>query len=363
MARYRVGIIGCGSIGRAHAHGWTSCEQTELVALADITPEARDEFGEEFGVAEDKRYGDFREMLDAENLDIISVCLWHGQHAPTVIAAAARRPKLILCEKPMATTLGEAEQMIVAAQRNKVRLAVGHQRRFLPGWVEARRLFAEGAIGKPVHLWSTVADGLLNWGTHTIDLMRYIMGDPAATAVVGAVQRQSDRYERGMRIEDSCLGLIQFENGAQATIQSDLTPREQASINCTFYGTEGVMSVDENQVRLMNATTNGWKELTTWEWKQSFRDAFVSQAHGIAEWLDGSVDSYRGEAANAYAVLEIMMALYESARLKEVTRLPLLTRDNPLELMVESGELPILRPGKYDIRASHVRYGEGMSWI
>ena len=56
-------------------------------------------------------------------------------------------------------------------------------------------------------------------------MMRFIMGDPDATAVVGAVQRFSDRYERGLRIEDSCLGLIQFANGAQATIQSDLTDR------------------------------------------------------------------------------------------------------------------------------------------
>jgi hypothetical protein len=56
------------------------------------------------------------------------------------------------------------------------------------------------------------------------------------------------------------------------------------------------------------------------------------------------------------------MALYESARLKEITRLPLLTRDNPLDLMIDSGELSVLRPGRYDIRSSHVR-GEGMSWL
>ena len=94
----------------------------------------------------------------------------------------------------MATSLGEAEQMIVAAQRNKVRLAIGHQRRFLPGWNDRARPRRRGR-DRPVrlHLWSTVADGLLNWGTHTIDMMRYIMGDPAATAVVGAVQRHSDR--------------------------------------------------------------------------------------------------------------------------------------------------------------------------
>jgi predicted dehydrogenase len=362
MSPYRVGIIGCGSIGRAHAHGWTNNDRTELVALADITPEARDEFAEQFGVPADKCYADFREMVATEKPDIVSVCLWHGQHASTVIAVSALKPKLIVCEKPMATSLGEAEQMMIAAARNNVKLAMGHQRRFLPGWVEAKRLLAEGAIGKPVHLWSTVADGLLNWGTHTIDMMRFIMGDPAATAVVGAVQRHSDRYERGLRIEDSCLGLIQFENGAQATIQSDMTPRDIASINCTFYGTEGTLAVDENAVKLMNATTNGWQHVTTFEWKDSFRDAFVSQSKGIADWLDGTVEEYRGEAKNAYAVMEIMMALYESARLKEITRLPLQTRDNPLDIMVESGDLPVQRPGKYDIRSSHVR-GEAMSWL
>jgi predicted dehydrogenase len=362
MAKHRIAVIGCGSIGRAHAYGWTNCERTELVALADITASARDEFGEEFGVEESQRYADFREMMEKEQPDVVSVCLWHGQHASTVIAAANFKPKLILCEKPMATSLGEAEQMVVAANRNKVRLAIGHQRRFLPGWNIARDLVAEGAIGKVTHLWSNVADGLLNWGTHTIDMMRFIMGDPAATAVVGAVQRDSDRYERGMRIEDSCLGLIQFDNGAQATIQSDLTARETASINCNFYGTEGVIQVDENAVRLMNASTNGWKQLSTFEWKDSFRDAFLSQAHGIADWLDGKVEDYRGEAKNAYAVMEIMMALYESARLKEVTKLPMLTRANPLDLMVESGDLPVTRPGKYDIRSGHVR-GEAMSWV
>jgi predicted dehydrogenase len=362
MARYRVGLIGGGSIGRRHALGWTSCEQTELVALADITPEVRREVAEQYGIPEQSCYADLREMLDREQLDIVSVCLWHSQHAPAVIAAAARRPKLILCEKPMATSLGEAEQMLTACKRNGVKLAVGHQRRFLPGWNEARRLVAEGAIGRPRHLWSTVADGLLNWGTHTIDMMRFVMGDPEAEWVVGTVQRQTDRHERASAIEDSCAGVIQFANGARAVIESDLAPREQASINCTFYGTEGTLVVDENDVRLMNGQTDGWREISGGHASLSFGEAFVSQAHGIVEWLDGAVEEYRGEGRKAYAVLEIMMALFESARMKEVTRLPLATRANPLDLMIESGNLPVTRPGKYDIRSTHVR-GEAMSWV
>ena len=64
-------------------------------------------------------------MLDIENPDIVSVCTWHPLHAEMTIAAAARQPKAILCEKPMATNLGEAEAMMIACQRNQVKLAIG----------------------------------------------------------------------------------------------------------------------------------------------------------------------------------------------------------------------------------------------
>lgn len=390
MARYRVGIIGCGNIALAHAHGWLNCEQTDLVALADISPEALEGFGEAFGVAPEHSYGDFREMLDRERLDIVSVCLWHGQHAEGVVAAAARRPKLILCEKPMATSLGEAEQMIVAARRNGVKLAIGHQRRFLPGWETARRLVAEGAIGQPRHLWATIGDGLMNIGTHTIDMMRFVMGDPAAVAVTGAVQRATDRYERAMRIEDSCAGVIEFDNGARALVESDLTPSIPVAVNCVFYGSEGSLEIREDYVRLMRGG-NGWQDLAgaphvptppeaydtraygadAWyhmggrrgpEHLRAIKASSVAQANELIDWLEGRVEDYRGEARQGYAVLEIMMALYESARLREVTRLPLATRTHPLDLMVESGALPVTRPGKYDIRSFLVR-GEGMSWL
>ena len=79
-----------------------------------------------------KHYRDPRVMLDSESLDVVSVCTWHGGHAPWTAAAAARRPKAILCEKPMAETIGRAEEMLVACQRNDVKLVIGHQRRFLP---------------------------------------------------------------------------------------------------------------------------------------------------------------------------------------------------------------------------------------
>lgn len=363
MARYRVGIIACGSIARSHARGWKANEaQAELVAIADNEEGALGDAGVAWNVSTDHRYLDYREMLDREHLDIVSVCSWHGQHAPMTIAAAARKPKAILCEKPMATCLGEADEMITAARRNNVKLAIGHMRRFYGGWEAARRLIAEGAIGRPQHARSVVAQGLLNWGTHTIDGMRWVLGDPEAEWVVGSVQRDSDRYERSTRVEDSCTGLIQFavngeQPGPQVFVQSDLGAG--ASINWQVIGTEGIISAEENNVRLLNATTGGWKEVVASGPDRG--EAFAAQAAEVIAWVDGHIEEYRGEARQARATLEVMMAIYESARLNEVTRLPLQTRLYPLDLMVESGQLPVRRPGEYDIRSFLVR-GERMRW-
>lgn len=354
MAQYRVAIIACGGIARAHARGYQAVPDFKIVALADANQEAVDQFGRDFGVAENHRYLDYRAMLKAEQPDVVSVCSWHGQHAEMTIAAAASRPKLVICEKPMATNLQEADEMIVAAQRNKVKLAIGHMRRFYTGWEQARDLVASGAIGQPQRVSSLIHDGLLNWGTHTLDGMRFVLGDPAVEWVMGAVERQTDRYERGIRIEDRCLGLIHFAGNVDAVIESDLT--DYGSINFQIIGSDGILNVDENQVRYFNATTNGWKTLDNAQ-----NEPFAGQAQGLLDWLDGRVERYRGEAQQGRATLEALMAVYESVRRHEVVRMPLQTRLSPLDLLVENGALPVVYPGAYDIRSFLVR-GEGMSW-
>ena len=354
MARYRVGIIACGGIARAHATGWSQTDGVEIAALADTNPQALAEFGESFGVAPAHHYLDYRAMLDQERPDIVSICSWHGLHSEMTIAAAARKPKVILSEKPMATSLSEADAMITACQRNGVRLAIGHMRRFYHGWETARGLVADGAIGTPQKVWSLVHDGLLNWGTHTIDGIRYVLGDPATEWVLGAVERKTDRYERGLRIEDAATGLIGLAGGTLISLLDDLT--SYGSINFQITGSDGILDVDEDNVRLLNGSTAGWKTL---EFERI--DPFVGQARGVVDWLDGAVDDYRGEGAKGRATLEILMSIYESVRNRGVVRMPLKTKVNPLDLMVETGQLPVEFPGIYDIRSFLVR-GEGMSW-
>ncbi|MCL4860011.1 MAG: Gfo/Idh/MocA family oxidoreductase [Caldilineaceae bacterium] len=358
-AKYRVGVIASGRIAREHARGWQECEHTEIVAIGDSHPEALKVFGDDFDIS--NRYLDYREMLDKENLDIVSVCSWDPMHAEMTIAAAARRPRAILCEKPMAVSLGEGEAMIIACQRNNVKLAIGHQRRFYSAWEEARRMVQEGEIGRPIRLWSATRAGMMNTGTHCIDFQQWVLGNARAKWVMGAVERQSDHYTFGHRVEDRCVGIIGYDDDCEGVIENEMNARYE--VGATIYGADGIIEVNDNNLRYMSATSGGWQTFAPREAeRQGYGRAHVDQAYGIVDWIEGKVEDYRGQAQYGFAALEVMMAVYESARCHERVHLPLQTRANPLDVAVETGVIPVTRPGRWDERAFLVR-GEGMSWV
>lgn len=110
MGRYRAVIVGCGQIARSHATGYQGVEGIDLVAVADPNPRVRGDFQAQDNVS--RGYADFREMLEKERPDLVSICTWHLLHAPQTVAAAEYGPKGILCEKPMAVGLAAADRMI-----------------------------------------------------------------------------------------------------------------------------------------------------------------------------------------------------------------------------------------------------------
>lgn len=336
---YRAGIIGCGSISSAHATGYQGVPGVELVAASDPVERARNALGTRFGIP--RLYADAETMLREERLDLVSICLWHPLHAPLTELAARYRPRAILCEKPMATCLAEADAMLHACEAAGVKLAIGHQRRFNRSWTRARELVAAGAIGPPALVTAETGEGLLNCGTHVVDAIRYLLGDPPASWVMGAVQRDTDRWERNTRIEDCCLGLIGFEGGAQALVQCDLTGTAQ--VECyTLRGRTGLLEVEQDRVRLLHS--GGWETLDT-----GYENPWVAQAQALVDWIEGGPE-HRGAGTSARATLELLMAIYESARRHCVVHLPLQEPASPLDLMVEEGTLPVRQPGRYDIR-------------
>ncbi len=338
MASYRVGMIGCGGISRTHARGFNALAQAQVVAGADIRQEAADRFAEEFGIT--ASYTDYQEMLQKEELDIVSICTWHGTHAAATIAAAENGVKAILCEKPMATSLAEADQMVQICEEHDVKLVIGHHHRFNARNTRIRQLIQEGAIGRPAVLNSRAGDGLLNNGTHAIDRMRYWLGDPETEWVMGQVERQTDRYERGEPIEDRCIGLIGFAGETRGIIEVD-TPGSPPG-EMIIFGTEGTIKNAGEGLLLQNAGTNGWEEVDV--------PPDTNQFAELIAWMEGGPE-HRGVGKQAHYTVEIMMAIYESVRLRRLVEIPLQNRESPIKQMIRDGTLPVIIEGKYDIRA------------
>lgn len=367
--KLRAGIIGCGNMARSHTFGYLNCGKFKVVGLSDLSKVAMEEYDRNFSDYEDyhpTHYTDANEMLDSENLDVVSIGTWHKGHAIWTLAAAARKPKAILCEKPMAENPGRADEMRVACRRNRVKLVIGHEWRFMPSYEMARQLIASGAIGDVQLITAISGSGLPNDASHLMDMFRYLLLDDECEWVMGNIERYTDRHERGTRIEDRAVGVLGFKNGARAMVLSELTDSyHQGGI---VYGSDGIIELLSTSLRLMNKDTAG-----KWEhhspsgkfFNSDSIDNFVTaegntaQADELADWINGNIEIHRGEATNGYKAIEMAYAIYESARLHERVSIPLRTRSNPLELMIDSGHLPVRYPGIYDIRWRQLR-GENM---
>jgi predicted dehydrogenase len=351
MARtYRAGIIGAGSIGHAHMDGYDLTDNVEVVAVADPVAKARNQYQRSFGIP--NGYATAEEMFAAEDLDIVSVCAWHLLHPDLTIAAAKAGVPAVICEKPMAIGVGAAKSMIEACNASGTKLVISHQRRFTPGWEKAKHMVGAGAIGAPVFINCKVMDGLTNWGTHAIDGARFVVGDPGALWVMGAVERVTDKHERAVAIEDACMGLIQFEGGIQLFIQSDLMLDGADAGAFLIRGTEGMLDITETTVKIMNHKSDGWEDidLDLQEGEQAIGGATnAAQVRELIEWMEGG-PGHRGNGENAAITVEVMMAIYESARQNQVIRLPMEEQEYPLDLMVAEGKLPVQEDGSYDIR-------------
>jgi len=338
MAKYRVGVIGCGGISRTHTRGFNNLDSTEVIAGSDISQNSVNKWGEEFGVS--ALYTDFRKMLEKEKPDIVSVCTWAKSHAEATIASAENGAIAVLCEKPMCINLEEADAMIEACEQNNTKLAIGHHHRFMAYNTKARQLISEGAIGQPTIVQARSGGGLLNNGTHAIDRIRYWLNDPKTEWVIGQVERKTDRYERATRIEDLCMGLICFGTGTRAVIESDM-PESNASKNLLIYGTEGIIKISSGKISLQNSVDANWQEIQP--------EPDTNQFVELISWLEGKSGN-RNEAKHARATMEIMMAIYESLRIKGLVKMPLETKKSPLLMMIDHGSLPVEVEGKYDIR-------------
>ena len=169
---------------------------------------------------------------------------------------------------------------------------------------------------------------------------------------MGAVTRTTDKYERNTPIEDACIGLVMFDDPLQFFIQSDLWDNDCDAGKFFIRGTEGMLHVKETVLKLFNAETNGWKsvDLDLQEGDQAIGGNMnARQVEELVRWLDGG-PQHRNAGHIARDTVEIMMAMYESARQNKVIYMPMEEQGYPLELMIDEGKVVVETPGRYDIR-------------
>ena len=153
MSTLRVGIVGAGLIGHEHALAWlNNAPRGKVVAVADVSPQRARHLSALLG-EEAPIFSDLASMLAGADLDAVDICLPHHLHAESIIAAA-RAGKAILSEKPLCTTLTDAAAIRAALQESGVTFMVAHNQLFQPSLIEARRLLATGALGRPFFLRS-----------------------------------------------------------------------------------------------------------------------------------------------------------------------------------------------------------------
>jgi predicted dehydrogenase len=245
--KLNVALIGYDFMGRAHANAWRQVAhffgdvpfEPVLKVVAGRTEtkvaEARARLGfEEYTT-------DWRSVMARKDVDVVDICTPGDAHAEVAIAAAAAG-KAILCEKPLANSVDEAQRMLAAANKAGVIHMVCHNYRRCPAVALAKRIIDEGQIGRIHHYrgvylqdWITDPDFPLVWRldksragsgslgdlvSHTMDLARYLVGEP--TEVSGLLETfvserplPNEPTKRGkVTVDDSAQALVKFESGA-----------------------------------------------------------------------------------------------------------------------------------------------------
>ena len=331
---YKVGMIGCGGRGKSHARGYAACAATTLVACADPVEEKRQAFAAEFGA--ERPYADYGEMLQKEELDLVSVCTWTGMHREMIEAAASSGIKAIHAEKPMATTWGDAQAIMQACDDNEVVITFCHQRRFGSQWIKARELATSGAIGE-VYRYEGSCPNLFDWGTHWFDMFFFYNDDQPAEWVIGQIDGQGTHDVFGAPCEGSGLAWVRYQNGREGLLATGDVALQ--GVQNRIIGSEGVIEViggqDQPPLRVFRQGTWETPELSG---VARHPDATICSVFDLVEALDaGREPELSGR--KALQATELIFATYESSRRRGKVVLPLDVDDSALIAMLESGEV------------------------
>jgi myo-inositol 2-dehydrogenase/D-chiro-inositol 1-dehydrogenase len=320
----RVGLIGTGRIGSSHAEVLARrVPDAELVAVADARSEAATALAQRLGV---EAHPDPAALIADPRIEAVVIAAATPAHVNLVVAAA-EAGKAVFCEKPMATTLAEADRAIAAAETAGVPLQVGFNRRFAPDFAAAHAAVVDGTIGTPHQLRSLTRDpGLANpagvppWTIflltliHDFDLLLWMNPGtrPVEVHAVADALVAPDFKDAGLL--DTSIVVIRFANGSMATAEASFSAAFGYDVRAEIFGSAGMVQAgDQRTTALRTYTAAGMAVETSKSDVDLFLDAYTGE---FVEFV-GAVREKRQPAVtghDARRALAVALACIESVQ-------------------------------------------------
>ncbi|WP_224337818.1 Gfo/Idh/MocA family protein [Haloprofundus halobius] len=317
-------VIGQEKIRASHAGGYDAQEAIELVAVADIDKDKLAQFGDAWDIPPERRYVGHESMLEAEDLDVVSVCTPSYLHHEHVVdtAQSAADPDVIWCEKPIASQISAAKEMTDVCAESDTELVVNHSFRFTDKLRTLKRLIQEeGFLGEVQSVNTQFRMELLRNSTHLLDTLVYLL-DARAETVSGYVTGENeavDSLRAGQQVDDAGGGgFVVFDDGTFATVDCTI-PRKSSSMTLNFVGSEGklYMNNDDGEWRYWRLDDGDHVEEPLpgidgfWTWEDDYTRAFRNAATHVVDLLEGeTTNCSSGEEATRS--LEIIVGFYLS---------------------------------------------------
>lgn len=281
----KIGIIGCGKIAQQrHIPEYVDNPNAELTAYYDLNLERSRELAVQFG---GKAYESYEALLQSKDVDAVSVCTANFSHAEITIAAL-KAGKHVLCEKPMATTLEDSENMVKAAKEAKRFLMIGHNQRLTATHIKAKDLIESGLIGKVLSFRTTFGHGgpetwsidpgknvwffdksksamgaMADLGVHKTDLIHFLTGQ-VVVETTASLNTLDKRFENGelISVDDHAECIYRLDGGAVGTMTASWIFYGAEDNSTILYGSKGIMRVyDDPAYSIVVINKEGLKTL------------------------------------------------------------------------------------------------------
>src|SRR3954451_12817499 len=313
----RVGLIGAGRIGTAHATR-LACDVrgAELLAVADPRPGAADGLAAELGC---RALSDPKALLADPQIEAVVITASSTAHAELIVAATAEG-KAVFCEKPMGLTIEEIDRGVAAAKAAGVALQVGFNRRFAADFAAAHRLIVEGAVGTPQLMRSLTRDpgladpaGVPPWTIflqtliHDFDALLWLNPGAEPVNVYATADALVAPEYKDAGLLDTAVVVITFDNGAIAVAEASFSAAYGYDVRGEVFGSRGMVSAGDGARSSMVHSSNTGRHVDTVRGDvELFRDAYTAEFVEFTSAVrEGRTPAVTGEDARRALVLAL----------------------------------------------------------